>query len=127
MKRLLSYQWQLFLDRKPIVMVQTDACYDGMGALYAGHWTYVHFVSALPIAKDLHTNYKETLAIIMAAEFWGQLGVINISLFIVITNLQFQSSTRAVPVIPSLCPSYTDSFGCQPFIISGFRFVTFLA
>ena len=58
------------MDRKPIVEVQTDACYDGIGAFYAGDWTYVHFASALSIAKDLHINYMETLAIIMVAERW---------------------------------------------------------
>ena len=62
---------ELFLDLKPIVEVQTDACYDGIGAFCAGDWTYVHFVSTLPIAKDLHINYKETLAIVIAAEHWG--------------------------------------------------------
>ena len=61
---------QLFLDHRPIVEVQTDTCYDGMGAFYTGDWTYLHFVSALPIAKDLHINYKETLTIVMAAEHW---------------------------------------------------------
>ena len=29
---------------------------------------YVHFVSAPPIAKDLHINYKETLAIVITAK-----------------------------------------------------------
>ena len=32
---------------------------------------YAHFVSAPSIAKDLHINYKETLAIVIAAKHQG--------------------------------------------------------
>ena len=62
---------QLFLDSRPVVDVQTDACFDGMGFFYAGDWAYVHFASALPHLSDLHITQKETLAVVMAAERWA--------------------------------------------------------
>ena len=34
---------QLFLDNRPVVEVQTDACYDGIGVFYAGDWTLCPF------------------------------------------------------------------------------------
>ena len=46
----------LFLERLPATDVQTDASTYGAGAFFRG---------------DLHINYKEVLAIILAAKRWG--------------------------------------------------------
>ena len=45
---------QLLLDSSLVADVQTDACYEGMGAFFSGDWPYVHFAFSLPVMKDLH-------------------------------------------------------------------------
>ena len=77
--RLLNGK-QLFLDSRPVLEVQTDACFDGMGAFHAVDWAYVH-----PIYSGLHITQKETLTVVMA----GELGLICMSLSIAITKLQY--------------------------------------
>ena len=61
----------LFLDSKPLVEVQTDACYEATGAYFGGDWLYYNFTAESRALVDLHINYKETLAVVMAAECWG--------------------------------------------------------
>ena len=61
----------LFLDSKPVLDVQTDACYDAAGAYFAGDWSYFHFGSESPVLSALHINHKETLAVVLAAERWA--------------------------------------------------------
>ena len=82
---------QLFLDSRPVVDVQTDACFDGMGAFYAGDCSYVHFASALSHLLDLHITQKETLAVVMAAECWAPAWSNSMSLSIAITKLLYLS------------------------------------
>ena len=118
---------QLFLDHKPIVEVQTDACFDSMGAFYAGDWTYVHFVSALPIAKDLHINYKETLAIVMAAERWGPAWN-NKRVIIDCDNQPAVSIINKGSTHNSIVMSFLRRwFWLSVILISGLQLVTFLS
>ena len=35
----------LFLDSKPLVEVQTDACYEAAGAYFGGDWLYYNFTA----------------------------------------------------------------------------------
>ena len=85
----------LFLDSKPLVEVQTDACYEAAGAYFGGDWLYYNFTAESKALVDLHINYKETLAVVMAAERWGQLGPTSMLLSPVITKLLLQSLTKA--------------------------------
>ena len=61
----------LFLDSKPLVEVQTDACYEAAGAYFGGDWLYYNFTAESKELADLHINHKETLAVVTAAERWG--------------------------------------------------------
>ena len=61
----------LFLDRIPTTDVQADACAFGAGAFFRGDWAYHSFVMDNPAVRDLHINYKEVLAVVLAAKQWG--------------------------------------------------------
>ena len=63
----------LFLDRVPLTTVQTDACYEAAGAFYNGDWLYYNFSIESFLLSDLHINYKEVLAVVLAAERWAPL------------------------------------------------------
>ena len=41
------------------------------GAYFGGDWLYYNFTAKSKALVDLHINYKETLAVVMAAECWG--------------------------------------------------------
>ena len=60
----------LFLDRIPTTDVQADACAFGAGAFFRGDWAYHSFVMDNPAVRDLHINYKEVLAVVLAAKQW---------------------------------------------------------
>ena len=64
---------RLFLDKLPTIDVQTDACTYGAGAYFHGDWYYHSFVMDTPEVRDLHINYKEVMAIVLAAKRWGHL------------------------------------------------------
>ena len=60
-----------FLDTRPVVDVQTDACPVAAGAWFRGDWYYSNFqMDAAEPHHALHINHKETLAIILAAKRW---------------------------------------------------------
>ena len=61
----------LFLDRIPTTDVQADACASGAGAFFRGDWAYHSFVMDNPAVRDLHINYKEVLAVVLAVKQWG--------------------------------------------------------
>ena len=58
----------LFLDKLPTIDVQTDACTYGAGAYFHGDWHYHSFVMDTPEVRDFHINYKEVMAIVLAAK-----------------------------------------------------------
>ena len=58
----------LFLCRFPTTDVQADACAFGAGAFFRGDWAYHSFVMDNPAVRDLHINYKEVLAVVLAAK-----------------------------------------------------------
>ena len=62
-----------FLEERPIVELQTDACPVAAGAFYNGDWIYSCFAIDCPSVADLHINFKETFAIVYAAIRWGRL------------------------------------------------------
>ena len=58
----------LFLDRLPTTDVQTDACAFGAAAFFRDDWAYHSFVMDDSTVRDLHINYKEVLAVVLAAK-----------------------------------------------------------
>ena len=63
----------LFLQKLPTTDVQTDACPTAAGVFFHGDWLYHSFVLDTPEVRYLHINFKEVLAIILAAKRWGKL------------------------------------------------------
>ena len=61
---------RMFLDTVPELTVQTDACFEAAGAIFNGDWRYFNFGAESKVLTDLHINYKEVLAVVMAAENW---------------------------------------------------------
>jgi hypothetical protein len=55
----------------PTHTVVTDACDVAAGFSYNTDWGYVNWKLDLPQAVDLHINYKETMAIILAVFRWA--------------------------------------------------------
>ena len=62
---------RLFLDSVPDCSVWTDASFEAAGAFFHGDWRYFNFVAESDLLTDLHINYKEVLAVVMAAENWS--------------------------------------------------------
>ena len=60
---------RMFLDAVPELNVQTDTCFEAAGAFLNDDWTYFSFAESKVLA-DLHINYKEKLAVVIAAENW---------------------------------------------------------
>ena len=58
----------MFLDAVPELNVQTDACFEAAGAFFNGDWRYFNFGAESKVLADLHINYKEVLAVVMAAK-----------------------------------------------------------
>lgn len=61
------------LDRQPITTVYTDACNSGCGGVFGSDWFYCNWALDWPKILPLHINYKELLAVIMAATRWAPL------------------------------------------------------
>ena len=59
------------LDKQPITMVYTDACNAGSGSILGSDWFYCNWTLDWPAANRLHINYKELLAIVIAATCWA--------------------------------------------------------
>ena len=53
--------------------VHIDACNTAAGIAFNGDWFYVHWKSDWPEVANLHINFKEVLAFILAARRWGHL------------------------------------------------------
>lgn len=62
----------MILDKSPITTVFTDACSEGCGGVFGSDWFYCNWALDWPKASQLHINYKELLAIILAASRWCQ-------------------------------------------------------
>lgn len=63
------------------VVLHTDACQEGAGMFTQGKWHYLNWKMDVPKAKNLHINYKEVLAIILAVKQWaGQLQNCDVSI-----------------------------------------------
>ena len=54
------------------LVVHTDACNEGAGAFCNGDWIYSNWAEDCKPAVNLHINYKEVLAVIIAARRWGE-------------------------------------------------------
>ena len=61
------------LDKQPITTVHVDACMAGCGGVYGRDWFYCNWALDWPTASDLHINYKELLALVVAATRWAPL------------------------------------------------------
>ena len=64
---------RIFLDHLPTADVSTNACPVAAGGYFRGDWFYHHSSLDSPEWQNLHINHKETLAIVLAAQRWGQL------------------------------------------------------
>ena len=54
-------------------MVHTDSSKAAAGMFCGGDWCYVHWKKDLPDVYPLHINYKEVVAILLAADRWAPL------------------------------------------------------
>ena len=64
---------RMFLDNLPTVDVATDTCPISAWRYFRGDWFYRNFSLDSPEWDTLHINHKETLAIVLAATWWGRL------------------------------------------------------
>ena len=62
--------WRKYL---PQIYRRLDACPTAAGAFFYGDWRYHSFVLDIPEVRNLHINFKEVLALILAAKCWGKL------------------------------------------------------
>ena len=67
---------QLFLNSTPVVDVQTDACFEAVGAYFSGDWVYLNFGMESPVLSDFHINHKKAPVVVVAAERWANKHVI---------------------------------------------------
>lgn len=51
--------------------VHTDACNEGAGMFLEGDWVYMNWKCDVPAVCDFHINYKEVMAVILAANRWA--------------------------------------------------------
>ena len=63
----------VYLHDSAVHHIYVDACDKAAGAFYRGDWTYTVFDCDLPAAKDLHINYKEVCAVVLAVGRWAPL------------------------------------------------------
>ncbi len=61
------------LDRQPITTVYTDACLQGGGGVFGQDWFHCNWALDWPGTDSLHINYKELLAVVVAAARWAPL------------------------------------------------------
>jgi hypothetical protein len=61
----------LIPSKMPITTVMTDACNTGGAGVFQGDWFYCNWELDWPEFKNHHINYKEILAILLAAYRWG--------------------------------------------------------
>ena len=61
------------LDKEPITTVYTDACNAGCGGVFGSDWFYCNWDLDWPAVSSLHINYKECLAVVVAAARWAPL------------------------------------------------------
>ena len=98
---------RLFLDFVPECSVQTDAPFKAVGAFFQGDWRYFNFVAESDLLADLHINYKEVLAVVMAAENptnqWSNRHVVIHSDNQAAVSLISKGSTKNIIVMHYLC------------------------
>lgn len=61
----------IWLSKLPITCVFTDACNSGAGGIFCNDWFYLNWQVDWPRFEHLHINYKEILAIVLAAWRWA--------------------------------------------------------
>lgn len=61
----------MWLDRSPVTSVFVDACNSGAGGTYGCDWFYCDWHIDWPECSDIHINYKEVLAVVLAAWRWA--------------------------------------------------------
>ena len=60
-----------FLNELPIVDLQTDSSSVAAGCFFRGDWLYCNFMVDFPAIMSLHINFKETIAVVLAACRWA--------------------------------------------------------
>ena len=53
------------------VAVESDSCSTGMGVVSRGDWLFVDWEAELPEIANLHINYKEAAAVVLATRKWA--------------------------------------------------------
>ena len=68
---LHDFNGVVYYRRCDHVNVHTDACDVGAGMFSRGEWWYVHWSADVPELNEVHINYKEVGAIVLAAINWA--------------------------------------------------------
>lgn len=58
-------------DPRPVETMATDACVTGAGGVFENDWFYLNWQADCPEMAGLHINFKETLAVVLAARRWA--------------------------------------------------------
>ena len=70
---LQYFNGAVYYRRCDQVNVHTDSCDKGAGMFSRGDWCYVNWCTDRPEIKDLHINYKEVMAAVLAVNKWAHL------------------------------------------------------
>ena len=62
----------ILLDQIPLEWAFTDACDEAAGGYFEHDWFYFNWSKDWPVAHSFHINEKEVLAVVIAANRWGQ-------------------------------------------------------
>ena len=70
LKYLQAFNGVVYYRHVDHAVVHTDACNIGGGAFFSGDWRYFHWKGDLRVSSNIHINYKEVLAVVLAAKYW---------------------------------------------------------
>ena len=70
LKYLQAFNGVVYYRHVDHAVVHTDACNIGGGAFFNGDWRYFHWKGDLRVSSNIHINYKEVLAVVLAAKYW---------------------------------------------------------
>ena len=62
----------VYYNRAQTHHLHVDACKVASGAFFAGDWSYSVFSEDVPLAKNLHINYKEVIGAVKGVHRWAK-------------------------------------------------------